>query len=124
MHSEGGGGAAEKQDREALAHLMALGLGAHLAQLLLLGLQPLGGPVVPSRLLGHLVLLPGLGGGQRLVILPLQVPHVWEDQPAEERHVHQEAGPQAPLVPPPASHPSGGSAAAGPPLPACRPGLP
>ena len=75
-------------DREAQGQLVAPArLRAHLIlPLLLLGLLwPLSGPVIPPSLLGHLVLLPGLGRGQRLVVLPLQVPHVREDQPEEER---------------------------------------
>lgn len=79
-------GLREAGDREAQGQLVASRLRAHLVYLLLLLglLWPLSGPVIPPRLLGHLVLLPGLGGGQWLVVLPLQVPHIREDQPEEE----------------------------------------
>jgi len=51
---------------------------------LLPALLLLGPPALLARLaaLGDLVLLAGLAGGQRLVVLPLEMPHVREDQPA------------------------------------------
>lgn len=91
----GEGGVLGVPGRELCSHselvggaLRGMGWGsAHLVHPLLLLdlLWPLSGPIIPPRLLGHLVLLPGLGGGQGLVILPFQVPHVWEDQPGEEQ---------------------------------------
>lgn len=76
--------------------------GAHLVHLPLCHcrrcgrlLRPLWGPVTAPRVLGHLVLFPGLGGRQRLVILAFQVSHVRQDQPGEEPGVS--AGRPGPL---------------------------